>query len=196
MSFDYKALGDQLRAKFAAAQEVVRRVNFEEAIADRNGGKMPTINQRIYKVLHDMVPGVSPAVMTVAGMLHLPRGMVNEHRALDGLPQDARDLYLLMTQQMTPASAALVSPEGAQLTMAHMLVNAEIMQEARATSYVPYAQMQGAAQDMGMIDTLLSQGLVRSGAPALDAAFAAKTAEMKQAAQDFFNAHNKKPPHP
>lgn len=198
MSFDYKDLSARLRQKFAGvadAADFLRRVDFEENIADRHGGQKPTINQRILKVLHENVPSATVEVMTVATMLSLPRGMVNEHRYLDSFSQETRDLYFTMTRNPNPAMAVTQSPEAAQMIMAMMVVNAEIMEDARKTSYVPYAHMQGLAQEMLVVKAMLSYG-AQSGAAQLDKLFTDTADRIAQQASNFFHDHNKKPPHP
>jgi hypothetical protein len=200
MTFNYKDLSARVRATFAAAatpevEELIQRVNFEEAIADRSGLNQPTVNQRLLYILEQNVPNIAPHVLTAATMLTLPSGMVNEHRALDRLTPAARDLYLEARRNFSPAMAVMQSEEIKQLTLASLIMNAEFTEEMRQSRYVPYAQMKGLAQDMKLVETMLKQRSPASVSP-LEKLFFDTSARINQAADDYFNAHNKKPPHP
>lgn len=200
MSFNYKDLGDSLRRKFAGvagAEDMLRRVAFEETMSDRHGGTQPSFVQSLLNVLDKNVPNIKPEVLTAAMLLPMPRGMMNEHRGLDGVTPETKDLYLLMMHNQNPAFAATKSPEAAQLAMTFLIVNAEQMEETRRTQYVPYAQFMRMASDMGGLKSMLDGGMVSSGAPQLDKLFADTAARIDAAAKDFFNAPQpgQKPPH-
>ncbi|HCS23415.1 MAG TPA: hypothetical protein PLW48_09210 [Alphaproteobacteria bacterium] len=201
MSFNYKDLGDSLRRKFAgvaAADDMLRRVAFEEAMSDRHGGAQPSFVQSLLNVLDTNVPNIKPEVLTAAMLLPMPRGMMNEHRGLDGVTPETKDLYLLMMRNQNPAFAATQSPEAAQLAMTFLIVNAEQMEETRRTQYVPYAQFMRMASDMATLKSMLDGGMVSSGAPQLDKLFADTAQRIDVAAKDFFNAPQpgQKPPRP
>lgn len=201
MSFNYKDLGDSLRRKFAGvaeAQDMLRRVNFEEAMSDRHGGTEPSFIQCLLNVLDKNVPNIKPEVLTAAMLLPMPRGMMNEHRGLDGVTPEAKDLYLLMRRNQNPAYAATQSPEAAQLAMTFLIVNAEEMEKTRQTQYVPYAMFMRAASEMASLKSLLDGGIVSSGAPQLDKLFSDTAQRIEAAVKDFFNAPpaGQKPPRP
>lgn len=201
MSFDYKDLGDSLRRKFAgvaSAQDMLRRVAFEEAMSDRRGGTEPSFIQHLLNVLDKNVPNIQPEVLTTAMLLPMPRGMMNEHRGLDNVTPETKDLYLLMMRNQNPAVAATQSPEAAQLAMTFMIVNAEQMEKTRQSQYVPYAQFMRAASEMAALKKMLDGGMVSSGAPQLDKLFTDTAQRIEAAAKDFFNAPpaGQKPPHP
>lgn len=201
MSFDYKDLGDSLRRKFAgvaSAQDMLRRVAFEEAMSDRRGGTEPSFIQHLLNVLDKNVPNIQPEVLTTAMLLPMPRGMMNEHRGLDNVTPETKDLYLLMMRNQNPAVAATQSPEAAQLAMTFMIVNAEQMEKTRQSQYVPYAQFMRTASEMAALKKMLDGGMVSSGAPQLDKLFTDTAQRIEAAAKDFFNAPpaGQKPPHP
>lgn len=201
MNFNHKDVGNSLRRKFAGAadaQDMLQKVAFEESMTDRHGDGKPSFVQQVLYVLDQNVPNIKPDVLTAAIMLPLPRGMVNEHGALEDISKAAKDLYLLMTRAQNPALSATQSPGAAQLAMAFKIVQAEQIEEARQTQNVPFGNVMHFAQEVKMLKAMLDSGAAKSGAPQLDKLFSDTAARIEKSANDFFNAPlpSQKPPRP
>lgn len=178
-SFDYKSLLSTLRAHFATAadnQGILRRLDFEEAMARRNGGRS-SVELQVAKILIDTVPDLQAHVLSVAMIVRHSTGMVGEH--LNSMEPAERDLYLRCRQ--SPSLLGVADPLVCQVLLSMQIAGAQAFLDTPKEQYIHFADAQRLNMALEKTSMVLQLRPGISGAVKLEELFQQKAAEVAAA---------------